>query len=136
MQLKNMIERKNERITRAEEILKGAETEKRELTDEEAAGATADFASASPFAQSDFPEWLAPSLERAFGADWIAEGQAMAGRPSLDLRVNALKATPEKVSSGALMAFGTAPNTTAAAMPKPIRQPSAADATEILIETQ
>ena len=37
MQLKNMIERKNERITRAEEILKGAETEKRELTDDEAA---------------------------------------------------------------------------------------------------
>ena len=37
MQLKNMIERKNERITRAEEILKGAESEKRELTDDEAA---------------------------------------------------------------------------------------------------
>lgn len=37
MQLKNMIERKNERITRAEEILKGAEAEKRELTDDEAA---------------------------------------------------------------------------------------------------
>lgn len=37
MQLKNMVERKNERITRAEEILKGAETEKRELTDDEAA---------------------------------------------------------------------------------------------------
>lgn len=37
MQLKNMIERKNERITRAEEILKGAEEEKRELTDDEAA---------------------------------------------------------------------------------------------------
>lgn len=37
MQLKNMIERKNERITRAEEILKGAEVEKRELTDDEAA---------------------------------------------------------------------------------------------------
>lgn len=36
MQLKNMIERKNERITRAEEILKGAESEKRELTDDEA----------------------------------------------------------------------------------------------------
>ena len=67
------------------------------LTDAEAAGATADLSNASPVAQSDFPEWLAPSLERAFGADWIAEGQAMAGRPSLDLRVNALKATPEKV---------------------------------------
>ena len=37
MQLKYMVERKNERITRAEEILKGAETEKRELTDDEAA---------------------------------------------------------------------------------------------------
>ena len=37
MQLKNMMERKNERITRAEEILKGAEAEKRELTDDEAA---------------------------------------------------------------------------------------------------
>jgi 16S rRNA (cytosine967-C5)-methyltransferase len=67
------------------------------LTDDEAAGSTADLSKASPVAQSDFPEWLAPSLERAFGADWVAEGQAMAGRPSLDLRVNALKATPEKV---------------------------------------
>lgn len=37
MQLKNMVEMKNERITRAEEILKGAENEKRELTDDEAA---------------------------------------------------------------------------------------------------
>lgn len=37
MQLKNMVEMKNERITRAEEILKGAETEKRQLTDDEAA---------------------------------------------------------------------------------------------------
>ncbi len=67
------------------------------LTDGEAAGAIADLSKASPVAQSDFPEWLAPSLQRAFGADWVAEGEAMAGRPSLDLRVNALKATPEKV---------------------------------------
>jgi 16S rRNA (cytosine967-C5)-methyltransferase len=67
------------------------------LTAEEAAGATADLSKAPPVAQADFPEWLAPSLERAFGSDWVAEGQSMAGRPSLDLRVNALKATPEKV---------------------------------------
>jgi tRNA and rRNA cytosine-C5-methylases len=67
------------------------------LNSEEAAGATADLSTASPIAQSDFPEWLVPSLQRAFRADWVAEGQAMAGRPSLDLRVNALKATPEKV---------------------------------------
>ena len=67
------------------------------LTAEEAAGANADLSKASPVAQSDFPDWLTPSLERAFGADWVAEGAAMAGRPSLDLRANALKAAPEKV---------------------------------------
>ena len=36
-QLKNMIEKKNDLITRAETILNGAESEKRELTDDEAA---------------------------------------------------------------------------------------------------
>ena len=46
---------------------------------------------------ADIPQWLAPSLERAFGDNWIAEGQDMAGRPSLDLRTNTLKAQPERV---------------------------------------
>lgn len=82
------------------------------LTDEEAAGATADLSQASAIAQSDFPEWLAPSLERAFGADWVAEGRAMAGRPSLDLRVNALKASPEKVMKS-LARFSPQPTTIA-----------------------
>jgi len=67
------------------------------LTDAEAAGAGARLSDAPPIVQSDLPEWLAPSLQRAFRDDWIAEGQAMAGRPSLDLRANALKASPEKV---------------------------------------
>jgi len=67
------------------------------LTPEEIAGAEADLSSAPPAIRADIPEWLAPSLERAFGGDWIAEGEAMAARPSLDLRVNALKAAPEKV---------------------------------------
>jgi 16S rRNA (cytosine967-C5)-methyltransferase len=65
------------------------------LTDEEAA--LADLATAPDLIRADFPEWLAPSLERAFGLDWVAEGEALGGRPSLDLRANALKATPEKV---------------------------------------
>ena len=82
------------------------------LTDEEAAGATADLSQASAIAQSDFPEWLAPSLERAFGADWVAEGRAMAERPSLDLRVNALKASPEKVMKS-LARFSPQPTTIA-----------------------
>ena len=46
---------------------------------------------------ADVPEWLAPSLQRAFGDNWIAEGQDMAGRPSLDLRVNTLKSTRDRV---------------------------------------
>ncbi|WEK06622.1 MAG: RsmB/NOP family class I SAM-dependent RNA methyltransferase [Candidatus Devosia phytovorans] len=46
---------------------------------------------------ADFPEWLSPSLERAFGDNWIAEGQDMAGRPSLDLRTNLLKSNRERV---------------------------------------
>ncbi len=67
------------------------------VTNEEAAGAAADLATALLASRADLPDWLAPSLERAFGSDWVAEGEAMAGRPSLDLRVNALKAAPEKV---------------------------------------
>lgn len=67
------------------------------LTAEELAGA-GDLAAAPPDVQADLPGWLAPSLERAFGPDWVSEGEAMAGRPSLDLRVNALKAAPDKVA--------------------------------------
>ncbi len=67
------------------------------LTEEEAGAAKTDLSAAPAVTRADFPEWLAPSLERAFGTDWVAEGEAMAARPSLDLRVNALKATPEKV---------------------------------------
>lgn len=67
------------------------------LSEAEIAGATASLADAPEATRADFPQWLAPSLERAFGADWVAEGEAMTGRPSLDLRANALKATPEKV---------------------------------------
>lgn len=67
------------------------------LTPEEVVAANAERAGAPAAARADFPEWLAPSLERAFGTDWVAEGEAMTGRPSLDLRVNALKATQEKV---------------------------------------
>ena len=49
------------------------------------------------FVLADVPEWLASSLERGFGDNWIAEGQHMAGRPSLDLRVNTLKSSRERV---------------------------------------
>jgi 16S rRNA (cytosine967-C5)-methyltransferase len=67
------------------------------LTPAEISAAAAEIEAAPEIVQADFPEWLAPSLRRAFGENLVAEGQAMAGRPSLDLRVNALKATPERV---------------------------------------
>ncbi len=46
---------------------------------------------------ADIPKWLEPSLRRAFADNWVAEGQAMAERPSLDLRTNSLKATRDRV---------------------------------------
>lgn len=47
--------------------------------------------------RADIPEWLMPSLSRAFGSRLVVEGQAMASRAPVDLRVNTLKADREKV---------------------------------------
>lgn len=58
---------------------------------------TADLAHAPAAVQADMPDWLQASLQRAFGANWIVEGQAMAGRPALDIRVNSLKSPYERV---------------------------------------
>ncbi len=47
--------------------------------------------------RADLPEWAVPSLQQSLGAFWRDEGRAMAGRPSLDLRVNLLKSDRERV---------------------------------------
>jgi 16S rRNA (cytosine967-C5)-methyltransferase len=47
--------------------------------------------------RGDYPEWLGPHFERAFGAQAGEEGAALARRAPVDLRVNTLKATSEKV---------------------------------------
>jgi|SRR6185312_5028264 len=47
--------------------------------------------------RADLPEWTIGRLSHSFGDDWVAEGQAMAGRPPLDLRVNSLKSNRDKV---------------------------------------
>jgi 16S rRNA (cytosine967-C5)-methyltransferase len=52
------------------------------------------------YVAGNFPEWLAPSLERVFGARLVQEGAALAHRAPLDLRTNTLKATREKVLKG------------------------------------
>ncbi|HVL72942.1 MAG TPA: RsmB/NOP family class I SAM-dependent RNA methyltransferase [Beijerinckiaceae bacterium] len=45
----------------------------------------------------DFPEWIAPSLARVFGDDLVPEARALATRAPVDIRVNTLKATRDRV---------------------------------------
>jgi len=52
---------------------------------------------APPHVQGDIPDWIQPAFEAAFGEAWLTEARAFAQRPTLDLRVNTLKASREKV---------------------------------------
>jgi 16S rRNA (cytosine967-C5)-methyltransferase len=47
--------------------------------------------------QGDIPEWVEAAFIESFGDKWLAEAQALAGRPTLDLRANTLKANRDKV---------------------------------------
>ncbi len=47
--------------------------------------------------RGDYPEWLAAEFTKAFGARASEEGVALARRAPVDLRVNTLKATRDKV---------------------------------------
>lgn len=47
--------------------------------------------------KGDVPEWCVAALKGLFGDCWIEEAASLAERPPLDLRVNLLKARPEKV---------------------------------------
>ena len=60
---------------------------------------------APPWVLGDYPEWLHPSFEKAFGNRAADEGQALSRRAPADIRVNTLKATREKVLK-ALASFG------------------------------
>jgi 16S rRNA (cytosine967-C5)-methyltransferase len=55
--------------------------------------------------RGDYPDWLDPHLERAFGEDRAAHGHALAARAPVDLRVNTLKTDVAHVAK-ALAAFG------------------------------
>lgn len=71
--------------------------------------------------RGDYPDWLEPSLERVFGEDRAQEGAALAHRAPVDLRVNTLKADPERVLK-ALQGMGAEPSpllTTALRIPAP-----------------
>jgi 16S rRNA (cytosine967-C5)-methyltransferase len=47
--------------------------------------------------RADVPDWIWPRFEAAFGANAVAQGQALAERAPLDLRVNTLKADRARV---------------------------------------
>ena len=51
---------------------------------------------APPNVAGDYPEWLAPQFEAAFGAAAAEEGRALAERAPVDLRANLLRTTREK----------------------------------------
>jgi len=75
--------------------------------------------------RGDFPEWIGPSLLRAFGdeAAVLAEMHALVARAPVDIRVNTLKAEPAKMLE-ALSWMGAAPAPNA---PDAIRLPPPPD---------
>lgn len=69
------------------------------LSAEEAARlAGADLAAAPDPVRADVPDWLVPSMRRGLGDGWVAEAEALAQRPPLDIRVNRLKADRARVA--------------------------------------
>ncbi|MFO1102088.1 MAG: RsmB/NOP family class I SAM-dependent RNA methyltransferase [Methylocystis sp.] len=57
---------------------------------------TASLDAAPDHMRGDYPEWLAPRFEAAFGARAAEEGAALAARAPVDLRVNLLKCSREQ----------------------------------------
>lgn len=62
-----------------------------------AALTTRSLADAPDAVRADCPDWCVPLVEEAFADGWVNELSALASRPPLDLRVNTLAATREKV---------------------------------------
>jgi 16S rRNA (cytosine967-C5)-methyltransferase len=70
----------------------------------------ADTEGAAPWVRGNFPQWLYPSLLRAFGDRAISETRAMARRAPVDIRVNTLKSNRDDVLA-ALSQFGASATT-------------------------
>jgi 16S rRNA (cytosine967-C5)-methyltransferase len=68
------------------------------LSAAELAGLSREIPAGAPaHIRGDFPEWLGPLFERAFGARAAEDGAALAMRAPVDLRVNTLKTTRDRV---------------------------------------
>ncbi len=66
------------------------------LTDNEVAGLRRADEISRTSAIADFPDWLQPSVQRAFGDKAAEEMRAFTARADVDLRLNTLQASPEK----------------------------------------
>lgn len=56
-----------------------------------------DLESAPEWVRADVPDWLWPAFETNFDEEAVVEGAALTNRPPLDMRVNAIKGTREKL---------------------------------------
>jgi len=61
-----------------------------------ALAAPRDLADAPAPVRGDYPDWLDPAMERAFGEARAEEGAALSERAPVDLRVNLLKSDPQR----------------------------------------
>ncbi|MEM1318399.1 MAG: RsmB/NOP family class I SAM-dependent RNA methyltransferase, partial [Pseudomonadota bacterium] len=59
--------------------------------------------------RADLPDWLVQSFEANFADEWVEEAKAFTTRPPVDMRVNTLKASRDKVAK-ALSKSGAAPD--------------------------
>ncbi len=68
-------------------------------TPDEIAALTRDnpLAEAPDHVRANLPEWVLPAFAAGIGGAVVAEGEAMAGRPPLDLRVNTLRSSLDRV---------------------------------------
>jgi 16S rRNA (cytosine967-C5)-methyltransferase len=74
-------------------LCSGARYAPEQLTEaERAALARSSMAEAPAYVAGEYPDWLDPHFARVFGDERAAEGEALASRAPLDLRVNTLKA--------------------------------------------
>jgi 16S rRNA (cytosine967-C5)-methyltransferase len=70
------------------------------LTEPESAAIAVTPPPAPPHVAGEYPEWLTPSLSRAFGGGLAEAMAALQGRAPVDLRVNTLKASRPDVLAG------------------------------------
>jgi 16S rRNA (cytosine967-C5)-methyltransferase len=67
----------------------------------------ADTEGSAPWVKGNYPQWLHPMLERAFGPQVTTQARAMGRRAPVDIRVNTLKSNRDDVLT-ALSQFGAA----------------------------